>query len=364
MQLHRSEDCIARLNGDEFAIMISKVDKDNLHTVLKRIMQSLSQPFMIDNQERFLSFSMGASVYGWHSHNAEGLLRQANIARINAKHLGGHGFKVFESHMDNLSSTGFELENDLRKSLANNQIEVYYQPVVDARTYDIIGVEALLRWHHLTEGFISPAIFITLAETIGYIHELSQFVMSEAIKDCASWHAMGYPISVAINLSTRQFNESLLIAETHRLIERYQLAPEFINLEITENLAMSNGEQTVSILKGLKALGVKIAIDDFGTGYSSLTYLHRFPIDTLKVDRSFVRAIDQKEGQAVAKTIVALAKSLELKTVAEGIETKEQIEFMQSLDCDYFQGFIFAKPMPQNDLIEFLKNDDKRVKSF
>jgi EAL domain-containing protein (putative c-di-GMP-specific phosphodiesterase class I) len=175
---------------------------------------------------------------------------------------------------------------------------------------------------------------------------------------------MGYPISVAINLSTRQFNESLLIAETHRLIERYQLAPEFINLEITENLAMSNGEQTVSILKGLKALGVKIAIDDFGTGYSSLTYLHRFPIDTLKVDRSFVRAIDQKEGQAVAKTIVALAKSLELKTVAEGIETKEQIEFMQSLDCDYFQGFIFAKPMPQNDLIEFLKNDDKRVKSF
>lgn len=364
MQLHRSEDCIARLNGDEFAIMISKVDKDNLHTVLKRIMQSLNQPFMIDNQERFLSFSMGASVYGWHSHNAEGLLRQANIARMNAKHLGGHGFKVFESHMDNLSSKGFELENDLRKSLANNQIEVYYQPVVDARTYDIIGVEALLRWHHPTEGFISPAIFITLAETIGYIHELSQFVMSEAIKDCASWHAMGYPISVAINLSTRQFNESLLIAETHRLIEQYQLAPEFINLEITENLAMSNGEQTVSILKGLKALGVKIAIDDFGTGYSSLAYLHRFPIDTLKVDRSFVRVIDQKEGQAVAKTIVALAKSLGLKTVAEGIETKEQIEFMQSLDCDYFQGFIFAKPMPQTDLIDFLKNDEKRVKSF
>ncbi len=364
IQLHRNEDCIARLNGDEFAIMVSRVDKENLHHVLKRVMQNLNQPFMIDNQERFLSFSMGASVFGLHSHNAETLVRQANIARMNAKHLGGHGFKVFESHMDNLSSKGFELENDLRKSLTNNEIQVYYQPVVDAKSHDIKGVEALLRWQHPTEGFISPAIFITLAETIGYIHELSHFVMSQAIKDCASWHSMGYPITIAINLSTRQFNESTLIAETHRLIHEHKLPADYINLEITENLAMNNGEQTISTLKGLKALGVKIAIDDFGTGYSSLAYLHRFPIDTLKVDRSFVRALDQKEGQAVAKTIVALAKSLNLQTVAEGIETQEQIDFMQSLDCDYFQGFIFAKPMPYPDLIEFLKNDNKRVKSF
>lgn len=255
------------------------------------------------------------------------------------------------------------LEIDLRKALKNNEIEVFYQPQVATDNLQPIGAEALVRWRHPVKGLISPATFIPLAESTGMIIEIGNFVLKQAIKAVCSWHEAGYPLHIGINLSGRQFVQSNLMEQVQAIISKVDIDPRYIDLEITESLAMSNAESNIQTLKGLKAMGLSISIDDFGTGYSSLSYLHSFPIDTIKIDRSFVLNLDTKEGAAIARTILAMAESLDLKVVAEGIEYDEHVEFFTGKHCHIFQGFKFGKPMPEKDFFAWLKhynNDPNR----
>lgn len=354
----REDDFVARLGSDEFAILIKNAeDTQELNLSLSRIFHDLSSAFNIQNQELFITFSMGVSVVQQDGGQASDLIAHANIARSEAKQNGGNQFLFYQSHMNAESKEQLMLENDLRKALERNQIEVYYQPQVDGKTLAPYGAEALVRWNHPTEGIISPAIFIPMAESTGLIVEIGHYVLSQAIKEAEGWHKAGYDqMHIGINLSGRQFSHSNLMKDIQGILDGSSLPAKFLDLEITESLAMSNADHNISILKGLKAMGVSLSIDDFGTGYSSLAYLHSFPIDTIKIDRSFIINLETQEGQAIVRTILAMAESLNLEVVAEGIEDEFHVSFLQNKNCDIFQGFKFGKPMPAEQFKHYLHN--------
>lgn len=352
----REEDDIARLGSDEFAILIRYAkDVAELHLSVNRIFQDLSKVFVINGQEHFVTFSMGVCVVEKGEDSANELIANANVARTEAKSAGGNQAIFYQSDMNAEARSQLMLENDLRKALERNEIEVYYQPQVDAKTLEIIGAEALARWKHPTEGYISPGIFIPIAESTGLIVEIGRFVLKTAVKDAEKWQESGYEcVHVGINLSGRQFTHSNLMKDIQAILQNTSLPANCIDLEITESLAMSNADQNISILKGLKAMGVSLSIDDFGTGYSSLAYLQSFPIDTIKVDRSFVLNLGTHEGQAIVKTILAMAESLQLNVVVEGVEEDFQVEFLQGKHCQVFQGFKFGKPMDSDAFFKLL----------
>lgn len=353
----REEDDVARLGSDEFAILIRYAkDVSELHLSVNRIFQDLSKVFVINGQEHFITYSMGVCVVeNSEDESANELIANANVARTEAKTAGGNQAIFYQSDMNAEARTQLMLENDLRKALERNEIEVYYQPQVDAKTLEIMGAEALARWRHPTEGYISPGIFIPLAESTGLIVEIGRYVLKTAVKDAEKWQAAGFEcVHVGINLSGRQFTHSNLMKDIQGILQETSLSASCIDLEITESLAMSNADQNISILKGLKAMGVSLSIDDFGTGYSSLAYLQSFPIDTIKVDRSFVLNLGTNEGQAIVKTILAMAESLQLNVVVEGIEEDFQVEFLQGKHCQIFQGFKFGKPMDSEAFFKLL----------
>lgn len=360
-RITREEDNCARLGSDEFAVLIRNVeDQHELNLLLNRFTHDLNAPFMINNKELFISYSMGVSVHPDDAKSTEKLVSHANIARSKAKSLGGNQFTFYRPEMNENSQDMLSLENDLRRALQNNEIEVFYQPQVNTKTLAPTGAEALVRWRHPTRGIVSPVVFIPLAESTGMIIEIGQYVLETAVKDVENWHALGYDqMHIGINLSSRQFTQSNLMKLVQKVTSQSKLPPHFIDLEITESLAMSNAETNINILNGLKAIGVSLSIDDFGTGYSSLAYLHSFPIDTIKIDRSFVLNLDTKEGRAIAKTILAMAESLKLEVVAEGIELEEQVEFFKGKHCNIFQGYKFGKPMPKNEFLVWLKEYNK-----
>ncbi|MEA1988072.1 MAG: EAL domain-containing protein [Pseudomonadota bacterium] len=363
-RITREEDNCARLGSDEFAVLIRNVqDQHELNLLLNRFTHDLNAPFMINNKELFISYSMGISVHPDDAKTTEKLIKHANIARLKSKSLGGNQFIFYRPEMNENAQDMLSLENDLRRALKNNEIEVFYQPQVNTQTLDPTGAEALVRWRHPTRGIVSPVVFIPLAESTGMIIEIGQYVLETAVKDAEKWHALGYhQMHIGINLSSRQFTQSNLMELVQNVTSKSKLPPHYIDLEITESLAMSNAETNINILKGLKAIGVSLSIDDFGTGYSSLAYLHSFPIDTIKIDRSFVLNLDTKEGRAIAKTILAMAESLKLEVVAEGIELDEQVDFFKDKHCDIFQGYKFGKPMPKNDFLDWLKAYNKPLK--
>ena len=360
-RITREEDNCARLGSDEFAVLIRNVeDQHELNLLLNRFTHDLNAPFMINNKELFISYSMGVSVHPDDAKSTEKLVSHANIARSKAKSLGGNQFTFYRPEMNENAQDMLSLENDLRRALQNNEIEVFYQPQVNTKTLAPTGAEALVRWRHPTRGIVSPVVFIPLAESTGMIIEIGQYVLETAVKDAENWHALGYDqMHIGINLSSRQFTQSNLMKLVQKVTSQSKLPPHFIDLEITESLAMSNAETNINILNGLKAIGVSLSIDDFGTGYSSLAYLHSFPIDTIKIDRSFVLNLDTKEGRAIAKTILAMAESLKLEVVAEGIELEEQVEFFKGKHCNIFQGYKFGKPMPKNEFLVWLKEYNK-----
>ena len=363
-RITREEDNCARLGSDEFAVLVRNVQNQHeLNLLLNRFTHDLNAPFMINNKELFISYSIGISVHPNDAKTTEKLIQHANIARSKAKSLGGNQFIFYRPEMNENAQDMLSLENDLRRALTNNEIEVFYQPQVNAQTLVSTGAEALVRWRHPTRGIISPVVFIPLAESTGMIIEIGQYVLETAVKDAEQWHALGYnQMHIGINLSSRQFTQSNLMELVQNVTSQSKLPPKFIDLEITESLAMSNAETNINILKGLKAIGVSLSIDDFGTGYSSLAYLHSFPIDTIKIDRSFVLNLDTKEGRAIAQTILAMADSLKLEVVAEGIELEAQVDFFKGNHCDIFQGYKFGKPMPKNEFLEWLKEYNKSVK--
>lgn len=343
----REEDDIARLGSDEFAILIRYAkDVAELHLSVNRIFQDLSKVFVINGREHFITFSVGVCVVEQGAESANELIANANVARTEAKSSGGNQAIFYQSDMNAEARTQLMLETDLRKALEKGEIEVYYQPQVDAETLEITGAEALARWRHPTEGYVSPGIFIPLAESTGLIVEIGRHVLKTAVKDAETWQGAGFDcVHVGINLSGRQFTHSDLMKDIQAVLQETTLPAGCIDLEITESLAMSNADQNISILKGLKAMGVSLSIDDFGTGYSSLAYLQSFPIDTIKVDRSFILNLATVEGQAIVKTILAMAESLQLSVVVEGVEEDFQVEFLQGKHCQTFQGFKFGKPM-------------------
>jgi diguanylate cyclase (GGDEF)-like protein len=355
-RITRENDFVARLGSDEFAILIRQLkDLNELKLLVNRISRDLNAPFMLNNGEQFISYSGGVSVFPEDANTIEALLMHANMARATAKSLGGSQFVFYHENMNAQAQDLLSLENDLRRAVQRKQIEVYYQPQVDAKTLQPIGAEALVRWRHPKLGIISPEVFIPMAESTGLIIDIGRHVLQVAVRQAEIWHQMGFTkMRIGINLSGRQFTQSNLIEDVQAVISQSTLPARFIDLEITESLAMSDAETNINILNGLKTLGTSLSIDDFGTGYSSLAYLHKFPIDTIKIDRSFVLNLDNQEGQAIARTILAMAKSLNLEVVAEGIELDDQVDFFKNKHCDIFQGFKFGKPMPASGFIDWL----------
>ena len=356
----RTSDTAARLGGDEFAVLVEDMlGADGSLLVAERIRDILRPPFSIEGKEVNIGASIGIATTDKGSRNPEELLRDADVAMYMAKSQGKDRIAVFESEMHEVLVRRIELEADMRRAIDAEEFALHYQPIVDLQTGRLIGVEALARWDHPLRGPIPPMEFIRIAEETNLIFPLGQWILEEACRQVRSWQVRyncESMLSVSVNISSRQFQESTLANIVAGAIAKSGLDPGSLILEITENTMLQSTSAAVEKLHDLRDLGVRLAIDDFGTGYSSLSYLQRFPIDILKIDRSFIEKIDQSpEGAAVAQAIITLSDTLRLKTIAEGIETPEQIAALQRLGCKLGQGFHFAKPLDPIDMGDFLR---------
>ncbi|MCC7371616.1 MAG: EAL domain-containing protein [Chloroflexi bacterium] len=355
----RGLDTVARLGGDEFAILLEDLpSQDEAIVIGERILESLRQPILVNGKEVLAGASIGLAPIKRDSESADALLRNADIAMYVAKRGGRGRLAIYSDGMDAATRNRLELEADLYRAVDRNELLVMYQPTIDIDSGQVIGAEALVRWQHPERGMIHPVEFITIAEETGLILPIGHWVLRQACRDVLTWKKLDpayADISVAVNISARQLQEPQLVERVADLLVEHALDPASLTLEITESVAMQNTEATIARLEALKSLGVHIAIDDFGTGYSSLSYLQRFPIDILKIDRAFVQGIAENgDDHALAQTIVQLARTLRLSTVAEGIETVEQLECLRALGCDHGQGYLFARPIPAGQLSDLL----------
>jgi len=355
---HQGE-TVARFEGDEFALLLTQIGGTEGEDVVEVIFQtneSLKLPFVIDDHELFITVSVGISLYPDDGADASTLLKNADAALYRAREQGGDNYQFYTADMNAKAMKRLALENSLRRALERNEFEVYYQPVLDTNTRKIVGMEALLRWHHPELGLVQPAEFIPLAEDTGMIVPIGEWVLRTACAQSKSWQGAGFaPLALAVNLSARQFQQQNLSEMVVRILQETGLHAHDLELELTESSIMKNAESAVRTLGELKAMGVKIAIDDFGTGYSSLGYLKRLPIDTLKIDRSFVRDVTaDPDDAALVMAIITLAHNLRLKVVAEGVDSEEQVSFLHLLRCDEWQGYLFSKPLPVEAFEELL----------
>ncbi|VAW57304.1 diguanylate cyclase/phosphodiesterase (GGDEF & EAL domains) with PAS/PAC sensor(s) [hydrothermal vent metagenome] len=341
-------DTIARISGNEFSLLLeSEFSTEEITGVLYNLNKALkANTFDLGNQEIILSLSLGVSLYPDDEKDAGELIACANAAMRKAKGLGGDQVHFYTSNMNRRVDDRLRMETDLRNAIENEEFELFYQPQVDVKTRKIIATEALVRWRHEEYGLVSPIRFIPLAEETGLILPLGHYVLEHAIKQTKAWSLLGFDLDVGINLSARQFMQEDLVDQIQQLISKYDLNPSHIDLEITETIAMTDAENSVKKLHQLKELGVKLSMDDFGTGYSSLSYLHQFPLDILKIDRSFVKDIaNNNEDGAIAKAVIAMAHSMNLKVIAEGVETEEQYKFLKDHGCEMIQGYLISKPL-------------------
>ena len=353
----REGDTVARLGGDEFTLLIPRIDHvEDAAKIAQKIIETLKIPFSILDHELFVTTSVGISVYPDDGTDPETLVRNADTAMYRAKDQGRDNYQLYTPAMNARALERLALENMLRKALSHRELVLYYQPVADMKTKNVVGVEALIRWRHPERGLISPAHFIPVAETSGLIIPIGEWVLRTACKQIKLWHKRIDPeLTVAVNLSARQFQQPNFTEQIAEVLEETGLAPRYLELEITESSAMQNAENTIYTLRELKALGVRIAMDDFGTGYSSLSYLKRFPIDTLKLDQSFVRDITTDTSDAaIATAVIAMAHSLDLRVIGEGVETEEQFAFLLKQKCDYIQGYLFSPPQAVESLEAYL----------
>jgi EAL domain-containing protein (putative c-di-GMP-specific phosphodiesterase class I) len=355
----RRGDTVARLSGDEFALVLADMGhvNDAIH-VAQKILDVFRIPFLVSGHELFVTASMGITLYPFDDRGAQDLLRNADVAMYRAKESGKNNFQFYVAEMTASATERLSLETDLRSALDRGELSLHYQPIADGKSGHIIGMEALLRWNHPVRGMISPALFIPLAEETGFIIPIGEWVLRTACEQCRAWQELGFPsLHVAVNLSSRQFHQRDLPASIYHILQETGLNPLDLDLEITEGLVMHQAESSINTLRELKAMDMRISIDDFGTGYSSLSYLKRFPIDVLKIDQSFVRDIPgDADDAAIASTIITMAHSLGLKVVAEGVETKEQLNFIREHGCDAMQGYFLSKPLPADQFESFLKS--------
>ena len=353
----REEDLIARLGGNEFALMLPNVNSSyDAAVVAQRIVESLQEPYTIKKQIVHVGASIGISYFPDVEPEIREVLRYASRALSQAKSTGCNSYKFYNIEMNDVYQERTYIVKALHQAVENNEFHLVYQPQVDLKTHKTLGVEALLRWNHPEHGTISPEIFITIAEEIGLINTIGEWVIKQACADLRSWKQFyNKPLTLAINLSAQQLTSDKLIYVLHRTIAKNKLDPSHIELELTETAVMQNSVVSVDMIHQIHDLGVKICIDDFGTGYSSLQRLTTLPISTLKIDRSFIHNLDQDENNAIiAQSIVELGKNLNLAVVAEGIETEQELAFLQQCECQQGQGYYFSKPVCVDKLINYL----------
>ncbi len=345
----RPEDTIARLGGDEFAILLEDVkDERGPTSAADRLTGELQQPFVVEGREVVITVSIGIAMSTARRMTPEDILRDADLAMYHAKGKGKARYEVFDKSMNAPAQERMDLELDLRNAVARGEFVLHYQPVVELPTGRITEVEALVRWKHPQRGLLFPADFVGLSEETGLIVPLGRWVLHEACRQTRQWQlaAPAMKLAISVNLSARQLQQPGLVEEIDAVLRETRLDPSALRLEITETVVMHDAPTTLAKLEALKALGVQLAIDDFGTGYSSLGYLKRFPVDTLKIDRSFVKGIGRDvEDSAIVRAVITVAKSLGLSVTAEGIETADQLDQLRTLGCDHGQGYFFAKPM-------------------
>jgi diguanylate cyclase (GGDEF)-like protein len=353
----RDTDIVARISGDEFAVLVEPCAQPAAAiAVARKILGAIERPLIIQGHEIVLTGSIGISIYHEDGRDPETLLKHADIAMFRAKEHGRNNYQFYSAQMNPHTLERLTLEAALRRALDRSEFALHYQPKFDLKTGHITGVEALLRWRHAELGNVSPAQFIPIAEETGLIEPIGAWVLKEACEQAARWQAQGLRgVRVAVNLSARQFRNQKLGRDIRKCLVESGLDPSLLELELTESMVMQDPEQAASMLNELKSLGLSLSIDDFGTGYSSLAYLKRFPIDSVKVDRSFVKAIPQDaEDLAIVEAVIALAHSLRLRVVAEGVETQEQHGHLQGLGCDEMQGYYKSKPLPVEDITRLL----------
>jgi diguanylate cyclase (GGDEF)-like protein len=344
----REEDTVARLGGDEFIVSIPDVaDAAEAESVAARILSDLAKPFTINGHQLHADVSIGIALYPRDGDTAETLMRNADTAMYHAKESGRGNYQFFSAQLTERVSRRLSTETKLRRALERGEFSVHYQPLMNLASGRVDGAEALLRWPQQDERLVSPVEFIPIAEETGLIVPLGEWVLLEACAQAQAWQTLHPGLRIAVNLSARQFRQKNLIGMIEQVLGESRLHPSLLELELTEGMLMHNVEEATHILARLDEIGVRLAIDDFGTGYSSLSYLKRFPIHTLKIDRSFVRDIStDPDDAAIVTAIVAMARSLNLRVTAEGVETEEQAAFLRSLTCDQAQGFHFGRPMP------------------
>ena len=353
----RTSDTVARLGGDEFTVMLPNVKNSHGPVVVSsKILKNLSEPFQIEDHEIHISGSIGIALYPTNGMTVEELLKNADTAMYEAKKNGKNTFQFYAEEMSSKTQSRIAMLGDLHHVLDRGELVLYYQPKIAIPNYRLIGMEALLRWQHPHLGMVPPDGFIPLAEETGLIVPIGEWVLREACRQIKDWQAKGHPpLPIAINVSPVQFRR-LQFAETMReILQETGVPPSLIEIELTESAIMQDVETTVTILSDIKAMGIKVSVDDFGTGYSSLSQLKRFPIDTLKIDKSFVLNISRnKEDEAIVTAIVSMARSLGMNIVAEGVETTDQMQILAVKGCRQMQGYLFSKPLPANLLETFI----------
>ncbi len=350
---------IARLGGDEFTVVLSDVTNTaHVESVARRILDSLSQPIPLQSHNPVVTPSIGIAVYPHDGTDQDALIRNADTAMYVAKAEGRACYRFYDEDMNAEAVEQLKMEEELREAMVNNELELRYQPQIETATGAIVSMEALVRWKHPVRGMVAPSEFIPVAERTGQIIELGEWVMAEVARNCHYWDQLGLPrFRVCINISPLQFNQTNMAQQVRDFLQRSGLPPERLELELTESAIMNDAETNIAKLRELKAMGLDLAVDDFGTGYSSLSYLKRFPIDTLKIDQSFVADLGSPDGPAIIDAILALAKTLNLRVIAEGIETEQQLAYLVEKQCDLLQGFYFARPIYPEDVASILRQN-------
>ncbi|MCG7946151.1 MAG: EAL domain-containing protein, partial [Candidatus Thiodiazotropha taylori] len=356
---------IARLGGDEFTVLLDEIEEpEDAAIVAKRVQSVIASSYNLNGHDVYVTPSIGIAIFPRDGHDVEELLKNADTAMYHAKAVGKNNFQFYTEQMNALAATRLKLEGKLRKALVSKEMELYYQPQIDMRTGQLVSAEALLRWHQPELGMIPPDEFIPIAEETGMIIELGEWVLNEACRQNKAWQDAGHQsIRVAINLSSMQFIQRDLSHKVDNSLHSSGLDPKYLEFEITESILMRNVNETIATLNEFKMMGINISVDDFGTGYSSLSYLKRFPLNSLKIDRSFIRDIPENaDDVTITSAIIAMAHQLNLGVVAEGVESQRQLDFLHQQGCEMAQGYFFSKPLPAEEFEAMLVGNDNKVR--
>jgi diguanylate cyclase (GGDEF)-like protein/PAS domain S-box-containing protein len=348
---------LARLGGDEFTALLTNIrDPQDAGTVARRILEALARPFLIEGHEIPVTASVGIAIFPTDGDSVDFLLKSSDIAMYHAKDQGRNNFQFYSKTMNALAAERLEMENDLRKALERHEFVVYYQPQVDIRANRIVGAEALVRWRHPQRGMLLPAEFLPVAIETGLIRKLDEEVLLMACRQNMAWQNVSFvPIRMSVNVSNSFFHGPSLTSAIANALKETQLEPEYLELELTESITMRHVETSIAMLQEIRAMGVRLSIDDFGTGYSSLSHLQRFPLNTLKIDQSFVLGVTSNAANAsITRAIISLAHSMNLSVLAEGVETDDQLALLRGQECDEAQGHFFGRPMPGEEFVSLL----------